>query len=70
MQLSGCARSGREGTVYLASVGAWTCAACATTISQARRRARRQRPGRIGLEIPPPAMHRTEHQAIQHLRLI
>ena len=70
MQQYRCERCGAAGTVRLASVSAWLCAACATSIGYERRHAlRQQQTGRISLNVAPPVIRRTEYHAIPHLRL-
>jgi hypothetical protein len=70
MQQYRCERCGGAGTVRLASVSAWLCAACATALGYERRHAlRQQSAGRISVSGAPPVIHRMEYHAIPHLRL-
>jgi ribosomal protein L37AE/L43A len=66
MQQYRCERCGGEGTVRLASVSAWLCAACATALGH---KLRQQQAGRVVLSVAPPAIRRTEYHTISHLRL-
>lgn len=65
-----CDMCGAAASVHFASLDAWLCATCATTVSRARRHATRQeRAGRIVLDVAPRAIRRTERDVVGHLRL-
>ena len=70
MQQYQCERCGGAGSVRLASVSAWLCAACTTAVGSERRHAvRQQQVGRVTRGVAPPMNRRMEQHAILHLRL-
>ena len=60
MKQGPCDVCGSAASIRLASIQAWLCAACATTILRERRLSTRRLRGRAVLSAAPPAIRRTE----------